>query len=165
MDREAWRAAIHGVAKSRTWLSDWTELNLPGSSVHEPQWGSDCYEGEAHSSTNTEWGLFTNSADVRYLSLWPFHMGACMSLWIWDEKDSESDTWWYFLILLTLSLFLDCFLWGRCCFCIFLTYPCVKCASRRWVCTKLFYESSCFKSHYTPWVCCVVFWEEDEIIC
>ena len=28
MDREAWRAAVHGVAKSRTWLSDWTELNL-----------------------------------------------------------------------------------------------------------------------------------------
>ena len=27
MDREAWRAAIHGVSKSRTWLSDWTELN------------------------------------------------------------------------------------------------------------------------------------------
>ena len=28
MDREAWRAAIHGVAKSRTWLSNWTELNM-----------------------------------------------------------------------------------------------------------------------------------------
>ena len=28
MDREAWRAEIHGVAKSRTQLSDWTELNL-----------------------------------------------------------------------------------------------------------------------------------------
>ena len=28
MDREAWRAAIHGVAKNRTWLSDWTELSL-----------------------------------------------------------------------------------------------------------------------------------------
>ena len=27
MDREAWRAALHGVAKSRTWLRDWTELN------------------------------------------------------------------------------------------------------------------------------------------
>ena len=28
MDREAWHAAVHGVAKSRTWLSDWTELNV-----------------------------------------------------------------------------------------------------------------------------------------
>ena len=27
MDREAWRAVILGVAKSRTWLSDWTELS------------------------------------------------------------------------------------------------------------------------------------------
>ena len=26
MDREAWHAAVHGVAKSWTWLSDWTEL-------------------------------------------------------------------------------------------------------------------------------------------
>ena len=27
MDREPWRAAVHGVAKSLTWLSNWTELN------------------------------------------------------------------------------------------------------------------------------------------
>ena len=26
MDREAWRAAVHGVTKGRTRLSDWTEL-------------------------------------------------------------------------------------------------------------------------------------------
>ena len=28
MDREAWRAAVHGVTKSRTRLSNWTELNV-----------------------------------------------------------------------------------------------------------------------------------------
>ena len=28
MDRGAWCAAVHGVTKSRTWLSDWTELKL-----------------------------------------------------------------------------------------------------------------------------------------
>ena len=28
MDREAWRAAIHGVTKSRTWLSNWIELKV-----------------------------------------------------------------------------------------------------------------------------------------
>ena len=27
-NREAWHAAVHGVAKSQTQLSDWTELNL-----------------------------------------------------------------------------------------------------------------------------------------
>ena len=38
MDREAWRAAIHGVAKSRTWLSDWSDLiwRSPGEGNGNP---------------------------------------------------------------------------------------------------------------------------------
>ena len=39
MDRESWRAAIHGVAKSQTWLSDWTELKLK---FHFPDHISTC---------------------------------------------------------------------------------------------------------------------------
>ena len=35
MDREACRAIFHGVAKSRTRLSDWTELDLPRTSKWE----------------------------------------------------------------------------------------------------------------------------------
>ena len=35
MEREAWHAAVHGVAKSRTWLSDWTGLFIH---VHFDVW-------------------------------------------------------------------------------------------------------------------------------
>ena len=38
MDREAWRAAVHGVAKSQTWLSDWTELQA-NTLKHIKEWG------------------------------------------------------------------------------------------------------------------------------
>ena len=44
MDREAWRAAIHGVAKNRTWLSDWTELN----------WSTDNFTSFSNFSENKE---------------------------------------------------------------------------------------------------------------
>ena len=40
MDREAWRAAVHGVARSQIWLSDWTELNHSSGQVSEtPEMG------------------------------------------------------------------------------------------------------------------------------
>ena len=49
MDREGWRAAIHGVAKSWTWLSDWTELNW------QCIWAS-CYSAH-QASTRSLWEL------------------------------------------------------------------------------------------------------------
>ena len=41
MNREAWRAAIHGVAKSRTWLSDWTELNCDEKNIKKKEFSCD----------------------------------------------------------------------------------------------------------------------------
>ena len=37
MGREVWRAAVHGVTKSPTWLSDWTELNWTEHSESESE--------------------------------------------------------------------------------------------------------------------------------
>ena len=45
MDREAWRAAVHGVSKSQTRLSDWTELSRSGWGVCG--WGVGCSRGQA----------------------------------------------------------------------------------------------------------------------
>ena len=54
MDREAWHAAIHGVAKSRTRLSDWTELSVCYTwviiTIERPNESKMCkhYSGETH---------------------------------------------------------------------------------------------------------------------
>ena len=45
MDREAWRAAVHGVAKSRTRLSNWTELNVYISPWCWERWRAEGEEG------------------------------------------------------------------------------------------------------------------------
>ena len=67
MDREAWRAAIHGVAKSQTWLSDWTELN----------W--------------TEPYLYTNCIFLSYLDFWAKKPSSYeKGEWEEDSKDQAS---------------------------------------------------------------------------
>ena len=65
MDREVWRAAVHGVTKSRTWLSDWTELKWK-SSYLVWNWG---FRSE---SSNTE--VRAPSTSFQNLQRWK-HLG------------------------------------------------------------------------------------------
>ena len=60
MDREAWRATVHGVTKSQTLLSNWTELNLVGLRFHV-------------SNFQGFWGLFISLSNFHYQFSKPFH--------------------------------------------------------------------------------------------
>ena len=53
MDREAWRAAIHGVSKSRTRLSNWTELKACGMLL--PQTGIESVTPEVEAQCLNYW--------------------------------------------------------------------------------------------------------------
>ena len=72
MDREAWRAAVHGVAKSRTRLSDWTELNWTELGL--------CCCAWAFSSCG-EWGLLSGCgawvSHCRGFSCWGAQFSRC----------------------------------------------------------------------------------------
>ena len=69
MDREAWCAAVHGVTRSWTWLSDWTEM-YNWNKIHEN------YKNPPHCSSYVWWKLM--SAAQLCLTLWdPLH---CRSL-------------------------------------------------------------------------------------
>ena len=96
MDREAWRAAVHGVAKSWTWLSVWTELSwkthfafllLPGGSH-----GRRSLEG---CSPWGRWGLGTTEWVHFHFSLSCIGEGngnplQCFCL----ENPRDGGTWW-----------------------------------------------------------------------
>ena len=55
LDREAWRAAVHQVARSQTWLSDWTDRKTCSTSFHGAQSAS-------HSTLNSLWESWGSAA-------------------------------------------------------------------------------------------------------
>ena len=94
MDREAWHAVVHGVAKSQTWLSNWTELNWNFHIGSLPNWGvhlsvlylfafSYCSWGSPGKNTETvchsflHWTLFCQN-----LPPWPIRLGWPYTAWL-----------------------------------------------------------------------------------
>ena len=80
-DREAWCAAVYGVTKSQTWLSDWTELNLVILEVifapsFEKHWWRIWNLGE---------GNWTSKYFLTDVSWWSPELGCC--LWEWKGRD------------------------------------------------------------------------------
>ena len=66
MDREAWCAAVHGVTKSWTQLSDWTELNWES-------WGGDTVDGRDQLGSFRQWS-------------WPMLLMFCCRVMQWYQR-------------------------------------------------------------------------------
>ena len=99
MDREAWRAVIHGVAKSRTRLSDWTELNWTELKKHQHELLS---KGKASLGTPPQMTHPNLRQKVILVQPWPF--------WkmIWSSNMNVQSSWSYINGLTDLH-----FRWGH----------------------------------------------------
>ena len=64
MDSEAWHAAVHGVAKSWTWLRDWTELNaVLGCNLKNDRMISIHFQGKPFNITVIQVYALTSNAE------------------------------------------------------------------------------------------------------
>ena len=124
IDREAWRAAVHGVAKSRTWLRDWTELKFISSLPHiagpvcvgaSGMWGMyfSWWRSEAPREVNgnkwfyLRWKLATYTRSFPTIfhqpknitwarsSVWKIIHGMGNTLFPWRKRLGESICWVY----------------------------------------------------------------------
>ena len=116
MDTEAWRAVIHGVSKSQTWLSNWTELNwihifkiiVVVMSIYS-HWITICQSNSI--STSSEKYSFPPNLNivmaaiklVVVLSLWSHmrslathfeHLEGWCDVWIWCAHIYKGCWWW-----------------------------------------------------------------------
>ena len=79
MDREAWCAVIHGVAKSWTQLSDWTELNWRNQESHLGKVGRyDFFHSQQNSNQ-----LFLSGCKKRLTSELPFFLPSFLKWFFW----------------------------------------------------------------------------------
>ena len=96
MDRKAWRALIHGVTKSQTRLSDWTELNWIPTTItknptvsHSTQWGVTSFYSYSAMQTNGGERFHKKDPDLCGLCdpIWP------QELYSWRERPQGRLHW------------------------------------------------------------------------
>ena len=88
MDREAWRAAVHGVAKSWTWLSDSTELK---QTTHKPGSSWPIVFKKFYSSVFL-WVMFLCHPDMNVIVWWPIFFFSCLFLFFPPDQCSFCST-------------------------------------------------------------------------
>ena len=88
MDREAWRAVIHGVAKSQTWLSDWSDLKSAMMA------GMYCMQGQQH--------RLLSSSLVRLPPLLGMPYSKNNQNWVPGEPASNSVKWYFNPVIIVL---------------------------------------------------------------
>ena len=122
MDREAWRAVIHGVTKSRTQLRDWTELNHKW--VLNFVKGFFCIYWDYHMDlpfnlliwciTLIDLHILKNPCIPEINTTWPWYMSFLMCCWILFTRILLS------ILHLCSSVILACSFLFLCCLCLVL---------------------------------------------
>ena len=97
MDREAWWAVVHGIMKSWTWLSDWTEpvigilwLNISQVELFLEKYGN-MLEVKLAQIQSRNWG--ESGCIIEDVDLWPRMMMEfvwCKRWWSWMGRDCQS---------------------------------------------------------------------------
>ena len=111
MDREAWCVAVHGVTKSQTWLSDWTEQNwtVTLSIVKEKDWDKIILvvwlvwkkrikANVPFLNTHTQTHTNTHTPKCSSLYLLPFYSPIGNGIFTWSEREGgkkEFSLNWY----------------------------------------------------------------------
>ena len=102
MDREAWRAAIHGVRKSRTWLGNWTELNHTENRPKDMGRGEEG-EGGIYGENNMETYITMCTTDSQWeFAVWFRELK--QGLWEPRKVDGEGARVYLWLILVDVGL-------------------------------------------------------------
>ena len=95
MDREAWRAAVHGVSKSQTRLRDWTELNWSssGSSSSSNSSSSNSSSSNSSGSSSSSRSRNSSSSSSRNKKVFlPLSFALCLGVWVEPRKGDVFST-------------------------------------------------------------------------